>query len=185
MSKGVLIMEIWKDVKGYEGHYQVSNLGRLKRTYESGRVNILSGKHDKDGYVEVILSMKGRKKYCRLHRLVAEAFIPNPEGKTQVNHKDKNTQNNFVNPDDIYGETTNLEWVTPSENVVHSFRGGRYVYTRPVVQFTKDMEHVTTWDAVKSAANALGLSHSNISACCAGRLKTSGGYIWRYKEVAV
>lgn len=175
-------LEIWKDVKGYEGLYRVSNLGRLKRTFKNGREHFLSGKTDKDGYISVILSRNCRKKHCRLHRLVAEAFIPNPEAKALVNHKDKNVRNNVVNPEDLYGASTNLEWATPSENVAHGFATGRNVHKTSVEQYTKDMVHIATWDAIQDAARELGLKHSNISACCAGRLKTSGGYIWRYKE---
>ena len=165
-------MEIWKEVKGYEGLYQVSNLGRIKRHFKNGKENILNGKIDKDGYIEVILSKNQNKKYCRLHRLVACAFISNPDDKAEVNHKDRNKRNNDV---------CNLEWVTPSENVRHTFLTGRKIRTRAVVQYNKNMELVAEFDSLKEASKKIKLKQNNISTCCNGKQKTVGGYIWRYK----
>jgi hypothetical protein len=171
----VASMEVWRDVPGYEGLYQVSNLGRIKRLFCNGNENFLQGKHDKDGYITVILSRKQTKKYCRLHRLIAKAFIPNPGGKAEVNHKDRNKRNN---------EVSNLEWVTPAENTRHCIDTGRPTHKRAILQYTKDMELIAVWDSLKEAAKQLNIGDSNICSCCAGRLKTSGGYIWRYKEVS-
>lgn len=98
------MQEIWKDIKGYEGHYKISNLGRfynLLTNYKS------KGAIDNTGYRRVHLNNKS----CLLHRLVAEAFIPNPQNKSQVNHIDGNKLNNNVD---------NLEWCTPKENMVHA-----------------------------------------------------------------
>ncbi len=166
--------EIWKDITGYEGRYQVSNFGRVKRLLKNGNEKFLSGKKDKDGYIEIILSANQRKKYFRLHRLVADAFIPNPENKPQINHKDRNKKNNSV---------ANLEWVTCSENVVHSFETGRKIYKRPIVQYTKNMEVVSYWNSIREAGRSLNIAVNNISSCCGGKLPSAGGYIWRYQEV--
>lgn len=114
--------EVWKDVKGYEGQYQVSSYGRVKSVprviiRSNGNPQTISEKilapivDKRSGYLKVSL-MKGKLRTCRIHRLVAESFIPNPEGKPEVNHKDGNKQNNTVD---------NLEWVTESENISHAF----------------------------------------------------------------
>lgn len=166
--------EVWKDISGYEGLYQVSNLGRVKRSFKNGKENMLIGKRDKDGYTEVILSKNQRKKYYRLHRLVADAFVPNLERKLQINHKDRNKQNNSAD---------NLEWVTGSENVSHTFATGRKIYRRPVIQYTRDMNVVSFWDSIREAGRVLKISEHNINSCCNGKLPTAGGFIWRYREV--
>lgn len=170
------MIEIWRDVNGYEGLYQVSNLGRLRRMFKNGKVNFLSGKKDKDGYVEVILSKNQTKKFARLHRLVADAFAPNPENKPQVNHKDRNKENNAA---------SNLEWVTGSENTIHAYATGRGVHKRHVVQYTKDMRVVALWDSIREAGRSLGIAPNNISSCCRNNLPSAGGYVWRYKGVSI
>lgn len=166
--------EVWKDVPGYEGLYQVSNLGRLKRTFRNGKENILIGKKDKYGYTAVILSKNQRKKHCLLHRLVAGVFVLNPENKPEVNHKDRNKRNNVAD---------NLEWATGSENVKHAFATGRKIHKRPIVQYTRNMDVVSCWDSIREAGQTLNISEKNIVSCCNGRLLSAGGYVWRYKEV--
>lgn len=116
-----MLKEIWKDIVGYEGLYKVSNLGYVKsinRTTSHNR--ILKGKLlkmivDKDNYFEVSLCKNNKKKNYRVHRLVAETFISNPDNLPQVNHIDGNKQNNNV---------CNLEWVTCKQNIQHSFKMG-------------------------------------------------------------
>jgi len=120
-------MEIWKDAKGFENYYEVSNTGKVRRKktatyYKDGRVaffseTILKESITKKGYKTVYLSMKS-KKYTRfVHRIVAETFIPNPENKATVNHKDCDKKNNNYN---------NLEWMTNKENMNHAFDKGIY-----------------------------------------------------------
>jgi len=118
------MIELWKSIPGYEGIYEVSNLGRVRsldrlRKNPNGMAKfkgrIITGNHGGKHYFQVALHKDGRKQYYSVHRLVAEAFIPNPDNKPQVNHIDGNKQNN------VY---TNLEWATPSENILHSFRTG-------------------------------------------------------------
>ena len=111
------MQEIWKPIKGYEGLYEVSNLGRVKslNRYHHRHENILKNKITKDGYYETTLVKNGKSKFIRSHRLVALTFIDNPLNKTEVNHKDGNKLNNFVG---------NLEWVTSSENQLHAYRTG-------------------------------------------------------------
>ena len=177
--------EIWRDVPSFEGLYKVSNTGKVKRLFRNGKERILAGKIDKDGYINVILSKNQKKKHCRLHRIIAEAFVPNPENKPQVNHKDRNKQNNFVDVDDVLGATTNLEWVTASENVIHGYVTGRNVRKSSVFQYTRDLKLVSRWDSIREASRALNISPNNISSCCTGNLKTAGGYIWKHSEVMI
>lgn len=109
--------ETWKDIKGYEGLYQVSNFGRLKTLHYKGsnKEKILKYGKSSNGYLLATLYKEKHKKVYKIHRLVAKAFISNPENKPQVNHIDGCKQNNNV---------LNLEWVTCKENIEHSFRTG-------------------------------------------------------------
>jgi len=120
-------MEIWKDAKGFEGYYEVSNYGNVRRKkcetiYKDGRVahfseTVLKQSENKKGYLRVYLSMKSKKITKAVHRIVAETFIENPENKQTVNHIDLNKKNNRVE---------NLEWMTNKENMQHAFRNGVY-----------------------------------------------------------
>lgn len=110
-------LEVWKPVIGYEGLYEVSNYGRVRRIFRYGRpyVTLCKPKITKDGYYESALVKEGKPKFIRTHRLVAKAFCQNPENKSEVNHIDGNKLNNF---------SGNLEWCTSSENQVHAYRLG-------------------------------------------------------------
>ena len=112
--------EIWKDIPGYEGRYKISNYGKVWSNFKK---DFMSISVDKDGYSRVALFKDGKQKQLQVHRLVALTFIPNPENKPEVNHKDRNKSNNNVE---------NLEWVTQSENVAHAYRHG--VEPRPTHQ---------------------------------------------------
>lgn len=108
------IEEIWRDVLGYEGFYKISNLGRLmslNRTDKKGS-NIIMKPYQSRGYFQVNLKVKGIRKMKHIHRLIAIAFIPNPENKPHINHIDGNKGNNSM---------SNLEWCTPQENVRHAY----------------------------------------------------------------
>lgn len=177
--------EIWKDIKDYEGLYQVSNLGRVRsvdRTYIQKAKNgsILSHTYkgqilkpnNVKGYLQVVLQKHKNIKWEKVHRLVAQTFISNPKNKREVNHKDGNKQNNCVN---------NLEWVTISENQLHSY----YVLKnniKSVIQYDLKGNFIKEWDAIMTASKTLNIFHSNISSCCNNKRKTAGGYIWKYKE---
>ena len=110
----ILLGEEWRDVGGYEGLYQVSNLGRI-RSFHNQYGRVLKPIRTTDGYSQVTLTKKGNQTFVRLHVLIARAFIPNVENKPQVNHIDGNRQNCRVD---------NLEWVTPKENIQHAYRTG-------------------------------------------------------------
>lgn len=170
--------EIWKQIKGYEGLYEVSNFGNImslnyKRT---GQVNVLSPVEDKDGYLYVGLHKNGKQKICFIHRLVAEAFIPNWFDYPQVNHKDENKQNNHID---------NLEWCDCKYNSNFGTRNERRVkkQSKPVLQLTKTGEFVREWSSTAEAGRN-GFDQGGVSNCCRGKLKHYKGFIWKYKEAS-
>ena len=153
-----------KDIKGYEGLYAITEDGKVW-SYRSNR--FLKTNINRSGYQYVVVSVGGERKTFTIHKLVAEAFIPNPEGKQQVNHKDEDKTNNKVE---------NLEWMTAIENVNY---GTRTLRTQTPV-YCVELDRV--FDGVREAARELGLHHNNISAVCRGRLNQTGGYHWQYVE---
>lgn len=163
--------EVWKDIKGYEGLYQISNLGRVKRV-TTGR--ILKGDKNKDGYLLVKLCKNSIGSNKRIHRLVAEAFIPNPENKPQVNHIDENKINNRVD---------NLEWVTANENINHGTRNGRSGKSQSIPIIATNLKTGESQESygLRECSRQLGLHPQNISAVLKGRLKQTKGYTFKYK----
>lgn len=165
--------EIWKDIKEYEGLYQVSNLGRVKRV-TTGR--ILKGRKNKAGYLLVGLCKSSVSSTKTLHRLVAQAFIPNPENKPEVNHIDENKTNNMV---------FNLEWMTTKENINHGTRNERASKTKniPIIAINLKTGESTDFCSGKECARQLGLHHSHITDVIKGKRRQTGGYTFKYKEV--
>lgn len=183
----MVVKEIWKDIPGYEGLYQASNLGKIKSlkkekwnrfTYISSPERILSQSNSR-GYSIVILTKGKKRKTIGTHRLVAQTFIPNPNNYPQVNHKDGNKQNNNV---------TNLEWCTASYNIKHAFdnglkkpkKGKENVCSKSICQYDKNMNLIKIWGSMKEAEREIGVDHSTILRCAKKRQKTAGGYVWRY-----
>lgn len=175
-------MEIWKNIKGYEGIYQISSCGRIK--------NITNGRiikqHLNKGYCIIGLHKDGNAKNFSVHRLVAEAFIPNPNSLPQINHKDENKENNSVD---------NLEWCTCLYNNNYGTRNKRiseYVKAnhpskygktckKPVLQIDKKTgDVIRKYESVSEAAVKNGFHQGNISWCCTGKRSEANGYIWRY-----
>ena len=153
--------EIWKDIEGFEGLYKISNYGKVK-AIRSNR--ICFGSYDKDGYRQLALSKNGVKKWFKVHRLVAGAFIANTDKFSDVNHKDEVKTNNHIE---------NLEWCARAYNNQYGSRG------KPVIQVKND-NIVEKYRSITKAAKTTGNDISNIIACCQGRQKTCGGYVWRY-----
>ena len=166
-------MEVWKDIKGYEGYYQISSFGNVKNI-KTGK--ILIGDTNNIGYRRVWLYTPIKKRMF-VHRLVAEAFCDNPENKPIINHKDGDKLNN---------SSDNLEWVTRSENDLHAFRLGlRKSYPCQFKHKIAAYNIVTkelckTYDNVEECAKALNIARTNIYNCCNGKQKTCIGYILEY-----
>ena len=165
--------EIWKDKKGYEGHYQVSNWGRVK-SIKFGKEKILKLIKDKDGYLQVTLCKNNIKKVYKVHRLVAEAFIDNTDNLPQVNHKDENKLNNNVD---------NLEWCDRLYNVRYGTGIERRSKKRskPVLQYDLEGNFIKEWVSINECVRN-GYNQGNVAACCRGKRKYHKDCIWRYKN---
>ena len=168
------MMEIWRDIPDYFGIYQVSNLGRIKRIkkYKS-EPTILKSKTDNAGYLRVDLSKNCKRKSFLIHRLVALAFIPNPEALPQINHKNENKSDNRVE---------NLEWCDSRYNNNYGTIRKRISITKsiPVIQCNMNGEIIREYYGMNEAARQTGICVQNIHKCCIGVYKTAGGYKWKY-----
>lgn len=152
--------EIWRDVVGYEGLYEVSTKGRV-RNKKTNR--ILGGAYNQFGYKRIIL--KG-KKYL-IHRLVALAFIPNPQNLPYINHIDENKNNNDI---------SNLEWVSASYNVSYSIHN----QSCKIKQLDKCGNLIKIWDSIKQIGRETDYHQGNIINCCKGKRRSAYGYCWQY-----
>lgn len=175
--------EIWRDIKDYEGLYQVSNLGRVRSlpkvvVFPDGRRSYKKiGKIRKSCsfsislYPCITLRKNGKTKLFLLHRIIANEFIKNTENKKEVNHKNGIRNDNRIE---------NLEWVSSSENIKHAYDvlkrkpNGKEVY-----QINLDGSIKNKFSSRTEAQRVTGIKHQNISLCVAGGVKTAGGYIWR------
>lgn len=175
-------MEVWKDVVAYEGVYQVSNLGNVKsmRMWSSvqgryiHREKVLRQQKSASGYLQVNLKKECTRKLGLVHRLVAEAFIPNPDHKREVNH---------INGIKTDNRVENLEWNTSRENKIHAKEIGLAKHhVKAVVQCDLNGVPLKEWKSIREAAKRTNTEEKNISACCRGRRYSAGGYIWKYKE---
>lgn len=192
-------IEIWKDVADYEGKYAISNTGKIKslefhrNTGRGGYVNkekVLALYISNTGYNKICLLLNKKRKYPFIHRLVAEAFIPNIKNLPCVNHIDGNKLNNCVE---------NLEWVTYSENSEHMYRvlgyensksmlgtlGKLNKNSKPIIQLDLNGNFVKEWEGIRDLARKWedGVLYRNLlTQCCKGKKKSYLGYIWKYKN---
>lgn len=193
-----MIKEIWKDIQGYEGYYQISNLGNVKsldrkihfnKGFSIKKGQLLKPILTKKGYYKVELSKEQKGKRFYIHRLVALHFLINPFNKEQVNHK------NGVKTDN---KIENLEWCTNLENQRHAIKNGLVnqeqriqqaikmgkINRKPIEQYTKRNDFIKRFNSIKEASDYTGISRRNICNCLSKNQpsKTAGGYIWKYVE---
>ena len=192
-----MMKEVWKDIKGYENLYQVSNYGNVKSLdryikNKNGKMQFYNEKilrpNDSKGYLKVTLSKNNRQRTFRIHVLVAKTFISNPENKPEVNHKDGNKHNNHID---------NLEWNTRRENEIHAYQKGlakpskkqkeavaKYAkenYSKKIIQYDLNGNFIKEWNSMADIWRELGIRASLICRCCKGLRTHTYGYIWKYK----
>ena len=187
--------EVWKPVKGYEGQYEVSNLGGVRSVdrivlMSNGRLRHIKGKSitphkSNTGYYLCDLYKENRRKNVLLHRMVAEAFIPNENNLPCVNHIDNNRENCI---------SDNLEWCTQSYNMKYSYdttdrkskmnwkSGRENKNSKPVLMYSRDGKFIKRFDCICDAERELNILNNSIVACLKNRYKSAGGYIWKYAE---
>lgn len=174
--------EIWKDIEGFEGLYQISNMGRVKsvermkwsgKCYYKAPEKILKAGKSSGGYLFVWLCKDGKGKWCVIHRLVAKAFLPNPEELPEVNHIDEDKTNNCV---------TNLEWCSKKYNINYGTRRRRALekINKPVISISKISGLIMEYPSAAEAERMTGVYSTHITRCCKGKQKSSGGFYWMY-----
>lgn len=185
----ISIQTKWKDIVGYENEYQINQFGEIRTLKNSPKLkkyDVLKPQISKrNGYVYQMLYKNGKEKLLRVHRLVAMAFLPNPNNLPQVNHKDGNKQNNSVD---------NLEWCEQSDNMKHAYKNGLQIPSenqrkaiintnklkqKKVCQI-KDGEVINTFSGISEASRQTKISISCISRCCNLKRKSTNGYEWRF-----
>lgn len=181
--------EIWKPIKDFEKLYEVSNQGRIRsldRKVPRGnhslniKGRILKPENDKDGYKLVSLSKNGIEKMQKVHRLVAQAFLPNINNYPHVNHKDENKSNNCVE---------NLEWCDAGYNNNYGNHNDNMKkcmnarYGKAVNQYKINGTFIRSYESTRLAGRMTGIDYCSIRRCCQGLNKTAGGYLWSYKNI--
>lgn len=174
--------EQWKDIEGYEGRYQISSFGRVKSLptlkrngngYYYTKEKIRRSKSTFDGYRAITLVKNGIFRTYTIHRLVAKAFVENPNNYNEINHIDEIKTNNRVD---------NLEWCTHAYNLEYGSRKEitRQKTMKPVLQFDRENKFIRKWNSGSDAARNLNIQQSSISNCCCHNRKTAGNYIWEF-----
>ena len=160
-------MEIWKDIQGYEGLYQVSNYGNIKNI-KTGKIK--KAEKTQRGYLRVLLSNgRHKQKHKRIHRIVAETFISNSNGLSDVNH---------INGNKLDNRADNLEWCTKKENVRH------YILTQKkkrIIQLDKNSNLIKIWNALFEIEEQLHIDRRLVCMCCNNKIKSAYGYLWKYE----
>ena len=173
--------EVWKDVVGYEGLYRISNQGTVCRLYKNGKVNFMTPRI-LNGYWRVKLCNGNTQKEYFLHRLIAQAFIPNPDNKPEINH---------INGIKTDNRIENLEWVTRSENAIHATKTGllkysEYRYNRARDVNSKPVMCIETgkiYASYTEAGEDIKTDAAHIGECISGKRSTAGGYHWKLVSI--
>lgn len=180
--------EIWKDIEGYEGLYKISNLGNVLACEKYAKVRggayrkinprLLNPYKCINGYIQINLRKDKKSKPFLIHRLVAKAFIENPNNYSEVNHKDEDITNNIVD---------NLEWCTHKYNANYGTRNQRMLAhrknrLRPVNQYSKDGKFIKHWESMSEVEKELGADTGSIIRVCKGLQHTCIGYVWEYAQ---
>ena len=192
-------IEIWKtavdDGEVYEGLYQVSNWGRiLSLNYKNtGKPDLMNPSDNGDGYLQVRLSKNRKTKTCKVHRLIAETFLPNPENKPCINHKIQGKEGKKINmvifneDGTIDKERTTIEWVTYKENNNYGTHNERSAKTRTngirskrVLQLSLSGDLIREWESTQECGRN-GFNQGNVAACCRGELPHYKRFLWMYK----
>ena len=180
--------EIWRPVVGYEGLYEVSNLGRVRSldrwVNNNGSLVLLKGKYklltpDVKGYLRTHIRKNNKGKPYKVHRLVAEAFIPNPDNKPEVDH---------INTDKKDNRVENLRWVTAKENSDNPLTKKKHlkvlkkIHSKPIIQYcVEDGFPIAEWDSIRECSRFTGIYYSNISNVLHNQQKTTKGFYFKYK----
>ena len=164
------MQEIWKDIKGYEGLYQVSNLGKIKNK-DNMPLHLNTNTY---GYKHVSLSKEGKSKTVPVHKIVATAFIENRDNKPQINHRDGDKTNNKVE---------NLEWTTQKLNNIHAIKTNLRK-TRVVKMYDKNDKYICSFKNRMEIDKFFNkkIDQSSITRCCNGKRKSAYNYKWRYED---
>ena len=171
--------EEWRDIAGFNGIYQVSNFGRVRSLNynRTGKTKLMAINKDRGEYCRVLLYTKEKNYNKTVHRLVAQAFIPNPNNLPCVNHKNEIKTDNRVE---------NLEWCTKQYNNTYNDLQKRVhkkmingVCSKPTYQYDKNGILIKIWDSQIDIERQLGFDQGYISNCCRGKYKTAYGYIWK------
>lgn len=184
--------EIWKDIPGYEGFYQASSFGNIRSRYR-----VLKPQQCTNGYLFVCLSVRGKVSQHRVHRLVAMTFIDNPNNYPEVNHIDEDKTNNNI---------SNLEWISVYLNRMHGTRnkrahshgvcrgeknpmygrlGAANPLSKAIIQLDFNGNIVGEYAGIKEAARMTGANASSISRAAKGKIKSTHGYVWKYKSTFI
>lgn len=176
-------MEIWKDIKGYEGLYQVSNMGRIKSlgNNKTRKEKILSLKPSNDGYIRVYLCKNGKQKPFSVHRLVAQAFLPNPDNLPEVNHIDENKENNHVKNLEWCDRKYNMNYGSRNERASISRKGKKHKRKKQILCIETGEIFDTSQDVINKMFNGKADS-STIRKNSRGETKSAYGYHFKYIE---